>query len=92
MIGKIIMSLMMAGCLNFLLTYLYRQEKLADSLFKLALVVANIISVYAAQVIMGVRYDSLFAIMLAVIGGISLGFQGAKVIIRARHLEKNRNI
>jgi hypothetical protein len=88
MIGKIITSIILVGCLNVSLTFLYRRGKLSKCLFTCALVLANVLGIYISQIIMGVPTNSWFPVILALIGGTSGGFQGARVIIRIGHLEK----
>lgn len=87
MVLKIAMSLIFAAFWNVLLVYLFRREHLSRRSLRFALIAANILSIYIAQLIMGVDYRNWFAVFMAVIGGLSLGIQGASVIIRISQLE-----
>jgi hypothetical protein len=88
MIGKIAASLILVGCLNFLLTFIYRRGKLSDRWFRLVLIFTGILGVYVSAIIMGVSYNSWFLVVLALIVGPPLGFQAATVIIRIGRLEQ----
>jgi amino acid transporter len=86
-LGQFLAYMMVGICLNVLLTYLYRRGSLHPQGFRLVMTIANIVLLYIGLVVMGIPYQSPFAGILAVIGGISLGLQGANVIIRIGRLE-----
>ena len=73
--------------LNAVVGTLYRQGKLSTRVFRWLAVLTNILAIYFSQIAMGILPTSPLALIVALIGGISIGVQGANVIIRIGRLE-----
>lgn len=73
---------------NMLCTYCYRKGLLSDQTFIWILSVINGANVYFAIRSLGGTNDQIGIILFAISGGILLGFQGARVIVKYRNIER----
>jgi predicted RND superfamily exporter protein len=86
-IEKILICVIAASSVNAILGTVYRYNRLSEQSYRILSVIVNVISAWAGQILMGIPYNSPFAVILALVGGLSLGIQVANVIIRIGRLE-----
>ncbi len=76
---------------NMLCTYFYRKGSFSDQTFIWILSLVNGANVYFAIRSLGGTNDQIGMILFSIIGGILLGFQGARVIVKYRHIERAKH-